>query len=260
MFTRRLFLWLIAVMAITGIMQMPPIPQDQMYHLFADKAHVFGSLPNGLNVLSNIPFILVGLFSLYCANKHKSLLIDKQIYKPFMIFSIGVFLVGFGSGYYHYEPNNITLIWDRLPMTIAFMALYSIVVSVFIESKSGAKLLPWLIVCGFVSVAYWAITESLGRGDLRLYAIVQFLPMLLMVLIMVMYKDPRISNRPLILTMFWYGIAKVLEMFDVEIYEALHLSISGHSLKHVAAAIASIYVIKWCIDSVPLRKDDLKAI
>jgi hypothetical protein len=254
MLTKRLLLWLIAIIAITGIMHIPPISQDQLYHLFADKEHIFGLIPNGLNVLSNIPFILVGIFAIYSGQKHKKLLINKSIYKPFMIFSIGVFLVGFGSGYYHYEPNNMTLIWDRLPMTIAFMALYSIVVSVFIESKNGAKLLPWLIVCGVVSVAYWAITESLGHGDLRLYALVQFLPMILMVLIMFMFKDPKINNSPLILTMFWYGMAKALEMFDTEIYNALNLSVSGHSLKHIAAAIASIFVIKWCVRSVPLDK------
>ena len=36
------------------------------------------------------------------------------------MFFLGLFLTGFGSGYYHWEPTNDTLVLDRLPMTILF--------------------------------------------------------------------------------------------------------------------------------------------
>lgn len=245
MLSKRLILWLIAVVSIMGIMQLPPISQDLSYHAFADQSKT-SFIENGLNVLSNQPFILVGIYAIYCGRKYREPLSERKIFKQFIIFAVGVFLVGFGSGYYHYEPNNITLIWDRLPMTIAFMALYSIIVSVFISSTSGKNLLPWLLVCGFVSVGYWALTESMGSGDLRMYALVQFLPMILIVSILFMYKDNSIEKAYLISTMLWYGIAKLLEAFDEDVYHLLNESVSGHSLKHVAAAIASLYLVRWC--------------
>lgn len=246
MVKERLLLWLIAIVAIAGIMQIPPVSQDLTYHSFADHNALFLGISNTWNVLSNLPFVLVGMYSLYVARKYKDDLFCSGIYKQFIVFSIGVFLVGFGSAYYHYEPNNLTLIWDRLPMTIAFMSLYSIIISAFIGKKSGNNLFPWLLVCGFISVIYWAITESLGAGDLRMYALVQFLPMILMAVILYMFKSVSLNKGMLLMTMFWYGVAKAFETFDGFVYQALGESMSGHSLKHVAAAIACAYIIKWC--------------
>lgn len=34
-------------------------------------------------------------------------------------FYIGVAAVGFGSSYYHLEPNDARLVWDRLPVSIS---------------------------------------------------------------------------------------------------------------------------------------------
>ncbi|MDP2562567.1 hypothetical protein [Psychrobium sp. 1_MG-2023] len=119
--TKRILLWCITLIAILSIGQMPPISQNMSYHHFADTASLWG-IPNIGNVLSNIPFLFVGLYGLAYTFKHKQNL--GVFYWGGLTFSVGVTLIAFGSGYYHWAPNNATLVWDRLPMTIGFMGLY----------------------------------------------------------------------------------------------------------------------------------------
>ncbi len=49
--------------------------------------------------------------------------------------------MGVGSGYYHLSPSNATLVWDRIPMSIAIMALLSIVIGEYMSIRLGAILL-----------------------------------------------------------------------------------------------------------------------
>lgn len=242
----RMLLWLIAIIAVVSISQFPPISQDLDYHHFADRETLFG-IPNMYNVLSNLPFLLVGIYGLVFVRREKARL--GKLYPAAITFCIGVSLVSVGSGYYHWLPNNQTLVWDRLPMTIAFMGLYSMIVSAFVDSQSGVRLLPWLLLAGIVSVAWWFLTESSGEGDLRWYVLVQFLPMILTLVILLSNKKTGAKNQPvnksnLIWVLVWYIIAKVLELGDLEVLELTDV-ISGHSLKHIAAAVASFYVIRW---------------
>ena len=167
-----------------------------------------------------------------------------SLFNGALLFFIGVSLVAFGSAYYHYIPNNLTLVWDRIPMTIAFMALYSLVVSAFVKQESGVKLLPWLISAGVLSVIYWWLTESIGRGDLRFYALVQFLPLLLMIFIMMLFSAEGVKKWPLTAMFIWYALAKILEAFDQEVFNSLTL-ISGHTLKHLVSAIGGLFVLFW---------------
>lgn len=243
---KRVLLWLIAIVGVLSILQLPPIAQDTLYHSFADQNNLLG-IQNFWNVFSNLPFLIIGLYGLAMYKKYKENLSAKGIDIPFLIFVIGVGLVSIGSSYYHYAPSNETLFWDRLPMTIAFMALYAMIVSIFIAKKSGKALLPWLLLCGVLSVIYWLITETIGIGDLRLYALVQFLPMVLIIAILWLYKDKSVNQGGLLWVMIWYGIAKALETFDLEVFKVLDMNISGHSLKHIAAAIASLILIRWAI-------------
>ena len=173
---KRLLLWLIAVITIVSIAQVPAISQTTDYHHFADERSWLG-VPNFGNVISNLPFFIIGLAGIVYVANHRNQLAD--FYWGGLTFSIGVLLVAFGSGYYHWAPSNETLLWDRLPMTIGFMGLYALIVSAFVKVESGVRLLPWLIVAGILSVLYWYFTESIGKGDLRWYALVQFLPMVL---------------------------------------------------------------------------------
>lgn len=239
--SQRLLLWSIAIVAIVSISQFPPIGQNPDYHLFADQETLFG-IPNMYNVLSNIPFLLVGAYGLFFVMGRKDAL--DSLYWGATTFCIGVALVSVGSGYYHWKPTNETLVWDRLPMTIAFMGLYAMIVSAFVNAQSGVRLLPWLLLAGIVSVVWWFLTESSGQGDLRWYVLVQFLPMILTLVILLFFKTHGVNKSKLVMVLVWYIVAKVLELGDLQVLELTNM-ISGHSLKHVAAAVASFYVILW---------------
>ena len=158
-----------------------PIPQDPNFHHFADIRSMF-SVANCWNVLSNLVFLLIGIIALQKLRSNK-LAVIAQIKTAYYIFFTGVLLVAFGSAWYHYNPNNTTLVWDRLPMTIAFMSLLSIALAEFVNVKAGRiGLIPFLLT-GLFSIAWWQYGELHNNGDLRLYALVQFLPILLLVLL-----------------------------------------------------------------------------
>lgn len=239
--SQRILLWAIAIIAVVSIGQLPPISQDLHYHHFADT-HAYFGIPNAWNVLSNLPFLFVGIYgAIYVLNNKTKL---QALFWGALVFAIGVALVALGSGYYHWQPNNSTLVWDRLPMTIGFMGLYAMVLSAFVREKSGIHSLPWLVVAGIVSVVYWAITEAAGNGDLRWYALVQFLPILLTLIILIFFQSKGFNKRQLVVVLLWYSFAKLLEMADLVVLEFTQF-VSGHSLKHLAAAMASFYVIQW---------------
>jgi hypothetical protein len=160
----------------------------------------------------------------------------------YTIFFFGTALVAFGSGYYHLRPENGTLLWDRLPMTIAFMAFFSIVIGEHIDVRWSRRLLWPLISVGAASVLYWHFTESAGHGDLRPYAAVQFLPVIFIPLLLWLLPSKFNSTRYFWLVIATYVLAKVLEFFDGGTYQLLH-AISGHSLKHVAAAIGVYFMV-----------------
>ncbi|XOV78022.1 MAG: hypothetical protein ACFHVJ_13850 [Aestuariibacter sp.] len=238
---KQLLLWCIAIIAVVSVGLIPPIAQDLNYHYFADTRSLWG-IPNGCNVLSNIPFFLVGLYGLHFVLHHKTQL--QSLYWGAFTFVIGVSLVSLGSGYYHWSPNNDTLVWDRLPMTIAFMGLYAMVVSAFVHAESGVRLLPWLLLAGFASVIYWIVTETAGQGDLRWYALVQFLPMILTLVTLMIFQSKGINKSNLIAALVCYTFAKLFEFGDSFIFEFTGI-VSGHCLKHLAAAVASYFVINW---------------
>ena len=216
------------------------IEQEVTYHNFADTRTLFG-IENFWNVLSNVPFFAVGLYALVRLLKMKDLRIDVEIRMAYTLLFIGVTFVALGSGYYHLNPNTHTLLWDRLPMAISFMALFSIVISEFISTKEAKKLLYPLLFLGIFSVLYWAYTEAKGYGDLRLYIFVQFFPMLTIPLILIFFKSKYTLTQGYVYLLLCYFLAKIFEYFDAQIYGYLGF-ISGHSLKHLVAAVG-LYIL-----------------
>lgn len=236
----------ITTVAIIGTLFVPAIPQDPAYHLFADLRSCLG-IPNFGNVASNITFTLFGLLGLAVlygkgAGSRNIAFADTL---PFGVFFAGVALIGAGSAYYHWTPNNQTLFWDRLPMTIAFMALTAGVVADRVHRAVGLKiLLPVLLIVGVASLVYWVMTEAAGGGDLRFYGLVQFLPLCLIPIICWLFPEARFTKGRYIAAMiFFYALAKIFELFDFQIYNLIGDLVSGHTLKHLTAAIATACVI-----------------
>ncbi len=212
-----------------------PLPQDPAYHAFADSRTIAG-INNFWNVASNLPFLIVGLWgTVYVLrNAHAVCLPGLEI--AYLVFFSGVFLTAFGSGYYHLSPDNGTLVWDRLTMTIGFSGLFAVIIGEFVSPRLGRATVVPLLIAGVVSVEYWGWTESIGAGDLRFYALFQFLPMMLIPVVLWLYKPAIGSAKPFWLMLLFYALAKLAETFDGGVFSAGG-AISGHSLKHVLAAM-----------------------
>lgn len=238
---RTIFLIALSAILIVAIFFVDPIPQDPAYHAFADARSLLG-IPNFWNVASNVPFLLVGGAGLYYLISSNSPGLLPGLSPAYLVFFAGVLLTGIGSAYYHYAPGNATLVWDRLPMTLGFMGFLTIIIGEHISLPAAKRLLIPLLIVGAGSVVYWGITETRGAGDLRPYAIVQFLPGLLIPLILLMYRSVFGSVAFLWIVIVMYVLSKLFEHFDSAIYEFGEL-ISGHSLKHFAAAIAPIVIL-----------------
>jgi hypothetical protein len=223
----------VIVIAIAITLRVPPIPQDESYHLFADARTIAG-IPNFWNVISNFPFLLFGVYGLFSTQR----LASQSLLPGYLLFCLAVIAVSVGSAYYHYAPSTPRLVWDRLPMSIAFMALFALILGDRVNPLLGRALLGPLVTLGVVSVVYWAWTESRGVGDLRPYALVQFLPLVLMVLMLVIYRGSAASARWLWLCFFLYFLAKITEHFDAPIYHGA--GFSGHTMKHLLSAAAAL--------------------
>ena len=167
----------------------------------------------------------------------------------------GTLLVGFGSGYYHLHPDNRTLFWDRLPMTLVFMALLSAAVTERIHAKVGALLLLPFLLLGILSAEVWRRGELTGVGDLRFYLLVQFYPLLAIPLMLALFPARYTRTRDLGWLLLWYAAAKALEQWDGAVFRATGGIVSGHALKHVAAALAVAALIVMVARREPLASD-----
>lgn len=237
---------LVALAALAALMVHGPIPQDPGYHRFADTREMAG-VGNGWNVLSNLPFLLFGAYGLSRLPRLR----QPESRIGYAMLCVGVFLVGIGSAYYHHAPSSQSLIWDRLPMTIAFMALFSLLLDEREVFGSRARTLWPLLIFGIGSVAYWHWTETRGHGDLRPYLLVQFLPILLIPIMLALFPGKYLDSRLLIVALVLYFAAKLFEQYDRQVFQSIGL-VSGHAIKHLLAGIAVLCIIL----AVPVGNSD----
>ena len=235
---KTIFLVALSAILIVAVFFLDPVAQDPAYYEFADNRSIL-ALPNFWNVTSNFAFVLVGAAGLFYFRSKNHPGVHPDLHVAYVIFFVGVFLTGIGSAYFHFVPGNDSLVWDRLPMTVGFMALFAIIIGEYISLRAAKRMMIPLLIIGAASVFYWAVTEARGAGDLRPYAIVQFLPILLIPLILLMYRPGYDKSGFLWIVIGFYGLSKLFEYFDVAVYEIGGL-ISGHSVKHIVAALAPL--------------------
>jgi hypothetical protein len=238
---------------LIGVLALDPIPQDPDYHLFADKRSFLG-IPNFNDVVSNAGFAVVGALGVFvtAGRMRRDIFVEPADARPYLVFFIAVALVSAGSAFYHWAPSNQRLLWDRLPMAVAFMALCSAIVADRIDARAGnGWLLPALIGLGVLSLVYWVWTEASGRGDLRFYGFVQFYPMLALPVVCWLFPEHRyVAGGYLFWVIAWYGLSKLFEHFDHQIFDLLGQVVSGHTLKHLAAAGATFVVLRMLVARV----------
>ena len=214
----------LVVSALVVAMQ-PPIRQSQDYHEFADHRALLG-VPNGGDVLSNLGFAIAGIAGLVACMR-RTLAARPQ----YLVFFVGVALTAAGSGYYHLAPDDPRLVWDRLPMTVGFMGLLAAIVGERIDPRRAHQLLAPLLLLGVASVLYWFAVD-----DLRPYVAVQFGSLLVIVSLLAL-GPRRPADGLLWAGLGGYVLAKLCEALDRPIFAATGELVSGHTLKHLAAAV-----------------------
>lgn len=248
-FRTHLPLMILTVVCIVALAVTPPLAQPLAYHGFADGRAWLG-IPNFGDVMSNLPFLLVGIYgaiALWRMGAPSAPFLNREEWWAGVVACIGIALVALGSMYYHWNPSNTTLAWDRVPMTIGFMAIFAMIVMERLSVRFGWRVLWASLPLGLGSVAYWVLTD-----DLRPYVFVQFFPMLAIPLMIWRYP-PRYGKVGYIGWMFfWYGLAKVAEHHDGEVLAWLHGAVSGHSLKHLFAAGATWAFVLYCLRRRPV--------
>ncbi len=242
---RHLIIGLIVLAAAVVLFAVPPIPQPLEYHDMADQRTLAG-IPHALNVLSNVPFAIVGAMGLAATfgrgAGRRGPVRDPWERWPYAALFAGVALTAIGSSYYHLAPDNARLVWDRLPMTIGFMGLLTAVMAERIDVRIARVTFVPLLALGAFSVGYWWWSEVRGAGDLRLYGVVQFGSLLAVLLLLWCCRSPYADGRYLVAGLAAYAGAKGLETADAWFYDFGHV-VSGHSLKHLAAAGGVAFVV-----------------
>jgi hypothetical protein len=225
---------------------LPRIPQPLSYHQFADQRSFLG-IPKFGDVASNLPFAAIGIWGLAFllqshSNQDSGHFLDSREKWPYLFVFAGLVLTAFGSSYYHLNPDNARLVWDRLPMTITFMSMVAAVITERISLRLGLCLLPILLIIGLGSVLQWHWSEVRGVGDLRFYAAVQaYSALVILVSFLFPLRYTRGSDFGLVIG--FYALAKLLELLDKQIFAALKV-VSGHTLKHLAAAAAGYCILR----------------
>jgi hypothetical protein len=223
-----------AVLAIIGFF-LPHIAQPEQYHLFADQRAWFG-VPHFADVVSNLIFTLAGAVGLLRLRlSSPAWLVDKA---PLALFFFGLTMTGPGSAYYHWAPDSQTLFWDRLPMVVAFAG----VIGTFLAQRVSRRVGQIGCVVGLLMGAA-GLVASVTSGNLSLYLVLQFGGLLGLVVGLVLAKSPA-DPFPWWTLIGWYAVAKALEMGDTFVWGLTHQVLSGHTLKHLAAGMAGVVLLR----------------
>jgi len=221
-----------------------PIAQPDNYHAFADVRE-FSRVPNAADVASNLGFLIVGILGLWSFRQRYRQLALGAAWPGYATFFIGAALIGIGSGYYHLQPDNIRLFWDRLAIVVACSGLLA---AGYADAYQRiAKLaLPTLVGVATLSVMWWSITESNGTGDLRPYLLIQIAPLIMVPLWQWAANANKRDRIAFGIAILLYVLAKTAELYDREVFNTLGF-LSGHTIKHLlavaAAAVLTINVV-----------------
>jgi hypothetical protein len=226
---RRVLLGLFV--AVVGAALVPAVQQDPAYHRFADQRH-WMRIANAADVLSNLAFLAVGVCAVLRLSSARGHKFSPATRAGLWCAALGFCLTALGSSWYHLQPSDATLVWDRIPMTLIFAGLLGIAVAQRLGENGARVTLAIMFELGVASVAYWHVT-----GNLAPYLLLQYGGFVALLLVLLAVRG---SNDPF---PWWYVVglyafAKALEIGDAAIWRATDGVIAGHALKHLFAAAA----------------------
>jgi hypothetical protein len=233
----------LSLFSLVALWFVPPLPLRPGYHDFADGRSFFG-IPNFFDVVSNLPFVVVGILGLWWLSHRSSdrSFLEARERLPYFVFFAGVALTGLGSSWYHLAPSNSRLSWDLLPMTCAFVSIVVALIDERIGVTAGLRMFIPLLAFGMASVVYWYVTEMRGHGDYRFYLYVQFFSPILLTAIIILFPPRYTGTKYLAIAFVFFVAAKLFELFDQQIYSATGF-IAGHALKHLTAGVSCYWIL-----------------
>jgi hypothetical protein len=237
-------------LSVAAALLLPATPQPPAYHDFADTRAGFGT-ENFLDVVSNLGFVIVGIAGLVAVLRPATRFEYPAERWPYGAFFLGLALTAAGSAYYHLAPDNGRLFWDRLPITIALMSLIAAQIVDRVNVRAGLLLLLPMLLVGAASAIYWIATERAGAGNLVPYVVLQGYAVTILVMIAWLYPSRYTRGGDIYWVFAAYAASKLLELLDREVF-ALGGLVSGHTLKHVAAAVAGLLVCRMLLLRTPL--------
>lgn len=255
------------VIVLTAVL-LPPVAQSHGYHDFSDKRQLLG-IPNFMNVVSNVAILFSGIAGLNFLRQVSGQISGRDgqhpqaVFQtageiwPYRIFFLSIVATALGSAYYHWHPDNATLLWDRMSIAIAVTALLAAVLTERVNSKTGVFLLPLLVLMGTISVIYWYWSEQQGTGNLNFYIVIQFYSLLLIIILSLMLPTNYTHGNMTLQAIGLYALAKVAETFDRQLY-ALGEIVSGHTLKHLIAALAIWWIVRMLRNRTLVSTDRAK--
>lgn len=218
------------VAVLVGLVSNAPVGQFDGYHRLADARPLLG-IPNFWNVASNLPFLVVSLMGLALLRRR-----PPGASPAWATLFGATALVSFGSAYYHLDPRDATLVWDRLPMGLAFMGLLAAIIVEHSDERrkrAAQRLLLPMLALSIGAVYWWRFT-----GDLSLWIWIQLAPTLATALAVALLPAQYTHRRYYLYALACYAAAKGFELGDHQFLQWSGGLLSGHSLKHLAAAAA----------------------
>ncbi len=206
-----------------------PLKDWSHYFNFADQRKLF-DIPNTLDVLSNLGFLLAGLLGLIWAKTCRLPGVHRVLGAGM---ALGSLLTFFGSSYFHLNPNPGSLLWDRLSMTLVFASLVGLLIADRIDRPSGFWSAIVLVGIGIlVNVGF-----AKDWFSLRPYILFQYGSILYLLVLVCLQPKGLIANSLIFKVAILYLAAKVFEVLDAPVFELLGF-VSGHTLKHLFAGAA----------------------
>ena len=193
-------------------------------------------VPRAMDALSNIFFLTFGGIGLVYHFLGRLGYSNSAMRTSGLMFFLGFVLTGVGSAYYHLDPNDWGLAWDRMGMVVAFAGVLGMVAAHRVSVRAANLLLPVALIAGVLSVAWFAATDSITP-----YVIMQFGGIGVVAGVSWLPKHGKGPNWAALIAA--YALAKVLEMEDPQVFQLTQGMVSGHTLKHVFAALAALAVL-----------------